>query len=256
MSTDMANGNPLWIRSQGTFMNKRIVLFCVVLSSSFSHAMRNEIVPSKPVKCISVTSFLAELLSLSEAEQKGDSIASGLRMNKGNFKDNLIDRQTKSKIYNTLTSSTFSIQSMCQNPIQFLQYCYCMKHYEITLNPSIFDLDDNPELLAKCLTAQKDGYSALGAVMIAEDASYKERCDFIQKLIFYGFKPTENDIQLARLFFYDEVMKAEWKQLKYLFDVNLLAVLNKLPKELKQLVAQYIIEMLKTEKDCWMLPGY
>ncbi len=193
-------------------MNRRIVLFYIVLSSGFAHAMKNEIVPSNSFSLSSLFSAVSELFCFGPVQHESELVLD-LRVSKKNFEDNLIDRETKRELCGCLTMQTFSINSMCQNPVQFLQYCYCFRHYEIMLNPSISDLEDNPVLLERCLAAQKDGYSALGAVMIAENASIEEKYNFIQKLIKYGFKPTLKDIQLARLFLYDEIIKKEWKQL-------------------------------------------
>ncbi|HEX4068982.1 MAG TPA: hypothetical protein VHX42_02700 [Candidatus Babeliales bacterium] len=233
-------------------MNKWIVLFCVVLSSSVAHAMKNELEPSNS---FSFSSLFYALFSSCPVQYESKFV-SDLRVSKKNFADNLIDKETKNKICGSSTMVTFSVDSMCQNSVQFLQYCYCFKHYDDLINPTVLHFEENPELLEKCLTAERDGYSALGVAMISEDTFFKERYDFIQVLLQYGFKPTVKDIQLAWLFLYDEIMKKEWKQLHYLFDANPGVLLNTLSKELKRLILQYMIEMLKKKKDYWMLSGF
>ena len=57
--------------------------------------------------------------------------------------------------------------------------------------------------LRRCIDARINGYSALGAAMLAKDVSIDDKRDFIQQLLNYGFELTKKDSAILKLEFCD-----------------------------------------------------
>ena len=88
-------------------------------------------------------------------------------------------------------------------PARFLSYCYYQKYHEKNKQMGIegaFVFEDG---LSGCMNARINGYSALGAAMLAKDVSIDDKRAFIQQLLNYGFELTKKDSALLKLEFCD-----------------------------------------------------
>jgi hypothetical protein len=210
-------------------MNKHILLSLLITSPVFVHAMDNE------------TSCANLILKYSKVKKSYDFC----------FENQLkVDRYIECSGLGL--SRFFSRISMHQDPVRFLQYCYYKKIHKDNNN----ELDikrlrmlNKPIPLQAFQNARIDGYSALGAAMIAKDISYDEKRDFIQVLINYDFKPTQKDIELAKLILYDEITKQSKPMLHILYSQANWSVL---PKEVRKTIIQNMIQLFKNE--LWLLP--
>jgi len=143
-------------------------------------------------------------------------------------------------------------------PIKFLQYCYCQKlqRHFIPQYKNIFIhlrcIGASACVLNKYHNAQIDGYSALGASMIAQETSIEERHCFNQELINYGFKPTLKDIKLAKLILYDEILANKKETIVLLLCDHQEDNLSQLLPEIRKQITQYMIQLFKNE--FWLLP--
>jgi hypothetical protein len=120
-------------------------------------------------------------------------------------------------------------------------------------------LNNAPALFNKCLNARLDGYSALGAAMLAPDMPLYVRYNFAQQLINLDFIPTPKDREIAELILYDEIKKnkraSEFKKkLIHLLHPDSPAHWHILPYEIRQLIAWYLVEVIKTNNNYWLLP--
>ena len=115
------------------------------------------------------------------------------------------------------------------------------------------NLNNNTQMLTAFQDAQVDGYSCIGAVLIAKKASDKEKYDFIQELINdHGFEPTAKDIVLANLALYDEIPAQEKKKFVLLLCNHQEDNLSDLLPEIRKQIAQRMIQLCK--KEFWLLP--
>jgi hypothetical protein len=254
-------------------MNKQILVLLFTLNSTFIHTMENY-----------VPSFLKKFFSYNQTPHKESALVSNLRINKEQF-ESPFARRYKNAIENAviinamtmeLNSPTIILSSTASiniNPTNFLQHCYDQRLHQndnfISMEINALDTFEHPHFLKKCQNARINGYSALSTAMLAPNVFFKNRRKFIQEeLINRKFKPTPKDIQLAKLIFYDEIIK-ETKSISlslkakkskqkfiYLLRPNSPASWSVLPKEIRQLIAYFIIEILKKEENCWLLPGF
>lgn len=256
---------------------KKILLSLFILNSTFTASMESYI-----------PSFVLTLFSsnnqrpYNQALHTESKLVSNLRTNKKKFETQFA-RRHKATIKDTIVINTMitvdlnvapinlsSAISIDIAPTNFLQHCYDQGLYQndnfIHMKINELDTFDHPHFLKKCQNAHIDGYSALSTSMLAPNVFFKNRRKFIQEeLIRRDFKPTPNDIQLANLIFYDEIIKEQQAtglsskakqsktKLMYLLHKDFLF---KLPQELKRFIASFMIEMLKKEENCWLLPGF
>jgi hypothetical protein len=220
-----------------------------------------------------IPSFVLNLFSWNNQTPRTESeLISNLRTNIKNFENEFAKNYheiTRFRIIHhpRILSSSTSINT---TPTDFLEYCYDQGLYQNDLfsHMPIKDLDtfEYPHFLKKCQNARIDGYSALSTAMLAPNVSFEDRRKFIQeKLIKRNFKPTPKDIQLAKLIFYDELIKETQStslslkakksktKLMYILHPNFLFTL---PQDLKQFIASFMIKILKKEENCWLLPGF
>jgi hypothetical protein len=251
-------------------MKKQIFLSLLILNSTFIHTMQNY-----------VPSFVLKLFSLNnQAPRQESELVSNLHANKNNFEtqfarshnitieDAAIPTQPTQQIQRVIPLSNACSINIA--PTKFLQYCYDQGLYknDLFLHMKINELDifEHPHFLQKCQNARIDDYSALSTAMLAPNVFFKNRRKFIQEeLIKRNFKPTPKDIQLAQLIFYDEIiketqskslsLKAKKSKTKLMYVLHPY-FLPTLPQELKRFIAYFIIEMLKKEENCWLLPGF
>ncbi|HLJ31975.1 MAG TPA: hypothetical protein VKU36_06050 [Candidatus Babeliales bacterium] len=149
-------------------------------------------------------------------------------------------------------------------PDAFLRYCYYQKLHDEKHNKLFDILEDKHTHLDEynkkvknrikgCLAARIDDYSAVGAAMIAQHRTFKQRRIFIKELFKYGFKPTLKDIQLAELLLHSAITrKGHTEVFIHLLHDKSDAFWKVLPAEIKQLTAQFLRELYK--KNYWLLP--
>jgi len=183
-----------------------------------------------------------------------------IRKSKNTFENQLPIRFLSRLNGPTTMLLAFYVDTIKTKKHSFLQYCYYYKYWKNnTEMMNIHNLKTDLTALNICQETKINGYSALSAIMLAPDVSFPERQKFIQKLIEHNFKPTFNDIQLAKLIFYDEILKEE--QITML-KIKFMHLLNSyepttwsiFPKEVKELIANYMIQATKKEKNYWLLP--
>lgn len=225
---------------------KYIILSLLIAHPTFTHVMEKNSLPSHSF----LLSEYSRIRSLPKQIQYQGKPSSDIRESKDKFEgqlqlDNEIEKQ---KIYMSLTLPLFSIHNIDANPIKFLQYCYYQKFHE---NGFVQLRHFNTCLYRKCQKEQIDGYSALGAAIIAKETPIQKRCKFIQRLIRHGFKPTPKDIELAELILYDEKPIELYKTLLHLLshsEINW----SVLPLEIRKEIAHCMVELFK--KDFWLSP--
>ncbi|HLX54489.1 MAG TPA: hypothetical protein VKR58_11135 [Aquella sp.] len=187
-------------------------------------------------------------------------MVSDIRADKDKFEEQLkLDK--KAEIQKTyilpVTLQLFSKKGVEAKPIRFLQYCYYQKFHKNEME-NLQTLQDDFTLLNKCLNAQIDGYSAIGAAMLAPDMPLYAKYNFVQELINLDFKPTPQDIEIAELILYDEIMKNQLglefkKKLIHLLHPGSPAHWHILPHDVRKLIAWHLVEEIKTDNNYWLL---
>jgi hypothetical protein len=238
-------------------MKKQIILL-LISNLSFTYAMENN-----ELSIFSLSSYVPTWF-LSSQKSNESQLVIDLRTSKSNFESKL--RFSYGAYLNGMTTLllAFDTDTMKTGKYCFLQYCYHYKDWHNACLMHLSDLGADTIALARCQSLKIDGYSALGAAMLAKDVSSQDKRAFIKELIDYQFKPTLKDTQLAEFIFYDEIMKEEQstelkaKKLKtkfiHLLHPESLAYWYIFPSEIKKLIAQLMIQVLKQEEDCWLLP--
>lgn len=128
----------------------------------------------------------------------------------------------------------------------FLQYCYYQKFNKYSHDLISQLLHSVLTLLNGYKETQINGFSAIGAAILAPDITIKTKRDFIQLLLNFGFKPTKKDIMLAELQLYDAI-PAEKK-------AEIVAFLNRkdMPSEVTKQIVSCMVDLYR--KDYWPLP--
>jgi hypothetical protein len=210
----------------------------------------------------SLSSYIPIWFSSSQKPNESKLIL-GIRENKDKFENQLKLNPLKER-FKESDPGTVLLYILRISSDRFLQYCYYQKFHKTEPNMNLEDLKKDLTLLNKCQNVDIDGYSALGAAMLAKDVSSQDKRVFIKELIDYQFKLTPKDAQLAEFIFYAEIMKEEQstelkaKKLKTKF-IHLLhpessAYWHIFPNEVRKLIARFMIQVLKQEEDCWLLP--
>ena len=133
------------------------------------------------------------------------------------------------------------LEKISNDPIMFLHYCYYQKHHldrELDLLEFVVFSTD---LLNKCLHMCIDGYSALGAAIIAQDVADVSKRDFIQQLIDFDFKFTQKDKVLAELVLYDSISEDHKKTMILLLCNHQMGDFSVLPYDVKISVIYWIL---------------
>lgn len=147
----------------------------------------------------------------------------------------------------------YSDEVFDSKPTEFLRYCYNLHNYSYPDGfVSLVNLEKNNSLHDKCKQARIDGYSALGAAMIAESVMYKDESVkhiFISKLKQMGFEFTQKDKELLALEIYNNIL-AKQKQSAIL----LMQLYKKtegnfcvLPKDLMIFIVAYMVVFVISE---------
>ena len=223
-------------------MKKQITLSLLILSTTFAHAMEKE---------SSFLNFFSWFSSTSNQEPNESKLITGLRKNINDFENQL--KLTKWEE----TQKTYIIQVTFQpfayiktDPIIFIEYCYYQKFHETEM-VDFNAICTDTSLLKKYQEVKIDGYSALGAAMLAKEKSIKEKRKFIEKLIRYGFKPTQKDMGIVELTLHDNITEHK-KTFLHLLQAQPEVNWSVLPQEIRKNIAHYMIELFK--KEFWLLP--
>ncbi len=227
-------------------MKKQILISLLISSSAFAYGMEDDIWRwfsswrSYLPTCFSSTQKLNE-----------SQLISDLRAKRNIFEGKFAYNQWIYPLEEySIALHPFSVDEIDTMPTQFLHYCYYQKFHTI-LGMTLNHLDTSASLLIKCQNAQTNGYSCLGATMIAKDMLTEEKRDFIDELLKRNFKPTPEDIQLTKLILYDGITTHQTTIL-HLRHAHSQADWSVLPPEIRKLIALYMIELFKSE--LWLLP--
>jgi hypothetical protein len=222
-------------------MNKQILASLLIASTTFAHGMESN---AWSLNSLSLRSLLPAWLVSNESQLILD-----LRTSKKKFEDDLQDSiwgswGGKHVQYPLRTFfGTFHIDEYA-----FFLYCYCYESFHENIFIDLRQGGISHPALDKCKAMRVCEHSALGATMIARNASIKEKREFIQELLKHDFKPTQKDIQLAELILYDGIGEHQ-KTLIHLLYPSSKAML---PQEIRTQIAQYLIQLFKNE--FWLLP--
>jgi hypothetical protein len=222
-------------------MKKHIALSLLIFSSTFTHTMEKEF------------SFLNPFSWFSSSQTPNESkLIADLRANINDFENQLkLDRSKElEKTYLLPETLQLFMHIGTTKPDQFIQYCYYQKFHETEM----VDFDEictDTSLLKKYHELEINGYSALGAAMLAKEISIEEKLKFIKKLIKYNFKPTLKDIGIAELVLYDAITEHH-KTLLHLLHPHSEINWSVLPHEIRNHITQYILQLLR--KEFWLLP--
>jgi hypothetical protein len=233
-------------------MKKQIIVLLLMLNSAFVHAMLS-------LSFLSHDSLLTGLCLHIPHESE---LVSNLRTYKNTFEKLLqLDRDIEyRKTYIPETMQLFIPDLIFNDPNKlFLRYCYYQKFHNSERLMNLDVLKNAPVLFNKCLNARLYGCSAVGAAMLAPDTPLYVRYNFVQQLINLDFYPTSKDREIAELILYDEIMKnkreSEFKKkLIHLLHPDSAAHWHIFPQEIRRLIAWYLVEVIKTDNNYWLLP--
>ena len=236
-------------------MKKQIIVVLFIVNTAFVHAM------SKSISCLSRDSSLKSLCFSCDVPNESKLI-SDLRICKDQFEKSLkLDTRIEwQKTYSlVVTSPLFSFEKINTVPALFLRYCYYQKFHKTEFSMNLEILKNNLALLSKCRRARVSFYSAVGAAMLAPDIPLYARYNFVQQLINLDFCSTPKDREIAELILYDEIMKNKQKsefkkKLIHLLHPDSPAHWHILPQDIRKLIAQYLVEVIKTDNNYWLLP--
>ncbi len=144
-------------------------------------------------------------------------------------------------IFNSSLRSPIAI-----SPINFLRYCYYQKFHNDKSKEDIQKLASDASLLNDFKNIQVDGYSALGAAIIAPGVSIESKRNFIEQLMHLGFQLTKKDRMLAELELYDAIPEGEKTKM-----ILLLSKKDTLP-EIKQNIVGCMLQLYRVTS--WPLP--
>jgi len=235
-------------------MKKQMLLSILIVSSTSVFGMESYI--SFSSYCSSLFSYFSA--SFSDNKTVNESkLVSALRQDIRIFENQLkLDKwREREKTYLIPeTLQLFSHSSIRNNPVKFLQYCYYQKFHK---NEHFFSLDiDDINLFDTCRNAQIGGYSALSAAILATDVWPESKLIFMQELINHDFKPTEKDIKVTNLYFYDMLTVNQKEMFMHLLHALPTTHWHELPQDIRQYIAHYVIQLLKENqgKTVWFLP--
>jgi hypothetical protein len=164
----------------------------------------------------------------------------------------------REKLYESMRMKGMSTerQTLLSDPHMFLVVCFqyynvltFCNHNVLTSGACYDNLNTNDTyLLEKLQKAEMDGYSAIGAVMLAagEAPPIESKRNFIQQLLDLGFKPTKKDMIIAELALYDAIPENEKeKMILFLREKDILP-------EIKKNIVSCMIEPYRVTS--WPLP--
>lgn len=221
-------------------MKKRIIILLSLILSLSVHAMENN----------SSSGFFSSLRSLVPAWLIGQmshesGIIKNMRASKNEFEVQLQVNKWSTKYMLSITGGLFLMSDIDADPVMFLKYCYYQNLHECLICTSIEWLDTPDALRDKCKKAQIDGYSSLGAAILAQAVPDKEKGSFIQKLKNYGFELTEKDKELVVLEFYDSIPTEHKEIMTSLLSASGQSGLYILPYDVRRCIVWYMAATFK-----------
>lgn len=237
---------------------KRLILLLICITSSISiHSMENSYWAISINFCKSLFSRL-----ISESQIPSESLCIiDLRNDINAFENKLqsifVEGASIGRGHLAMLIELDNVRiNKAETPSGLLNCCYYYKHWQEDekIDEKIMDfnkLGHNSSVLKKYENAQIEGYSALGACMIAQDISFAKRRMLIQYLSNHNFKPIPKDIGIAELILYDGTLKHREKFM-HLCNPHPETNWSVLPKDLRLGIAYYIIRILKNK--FWLLP--
>ncbi len=172
-----------------------------------------------------------------------------IRASKNEFENQLLDdtwEQDKVGYNSSMLLSRFWLEDF--KPINFFRSCCYKFHHKMT----IFKLSSSYSLFNTYKNVQINGYSALGAAMMANDISPDVKRNFIQELVNLNFKPTAKDIELAELYLYDAICTITKEKIILLLCDHQKDNLPQLLPEIRTQIAYHLIQLFKNE--FWLIP--
>jgi hypothetical protein len=154
-----------------------------------------------------------------------------------------------------ITLGSFSKGAIRNNHIEFLRYCYNLKLHNDPIGFELSDLDKDVSLLVECKEAQINGYSALGAAIIAKDIlTMVNKCiqvpvksRFILDLVKRGFVLTGKDRELLALELYTNIPGEQKQKMTLLLQDNN-GYFSVFPHDVRKLLMHYMICLFKEEE--------
>ncbi len=131
----------------------------------------------------------------------------GLRKSKNKFEKQLQTNKVPTKYMLPMTDVLCLIDVIDKHPIEFLKYCY-HRNMHTYICMRIEQLDESASLFNNYKDIYIDGYSALGAAIIA-DIDIEPKRDFIKRLMKHGFELTIKDKAVATLELYDAIISKQ-----------------------------------------------
>ncbi len=239
--------------------NISIILLICVMSQSM-HAMQENY----------FTSFLSYFPWLASKEPQ-DILS--LRKNRNKFEQQLLVNKIARKKYpdqvpvtwvylpqgKTVGQWFFELvldpfyKKIIDDPTVFLHYCYSQKYHQDSAN-DFKEFTMSADLLNKCQHVSIDGYSALGAAIVAPDVSVKTKRDFVRQLMSFGFKLTQKDKVLAELMVYDSISVDHKKKMILLLSNYQKDNWCMLPHDVRKFIVYYMIDLFKDKS--WPCPRF
>jgi len=137
----------------------------------------------------------------------------------------------------------FRKQDIRNKPEEFLQYCCYQKYHGTEKEVTIEMLDNDHILLNKCRNARINGYSALGAALLAKNGNDEDTSIIINKLLERGFVPTTKDKGIVQWNLYKTITEKHITAITFLFSQH--PDVAQLPNEIRRLILHYIINVIK-----------
>jgi len=218
-------------------MQKIIFLLLFVMSSSM-HAMENS----------SFSRFFSFVCSFVCSDQVANEseVMQGLRANKNKFEEQLQIKEWVTEYMSPPTWELFSSEEVDNNPVQFLKFCYWQKHHKKPMRIRIEQYFDYPSsLFHKCRNVRINGYSALGAAIIAKGVFNQDKGNFILDLKDRGYTLTEKDKELLVLELYDSIPVENKKAMMLLLCNHQANDLSFFPYDVRKYIVQYMIGCFK-----------
>lgn len=198
---------------------KKVFLFCVLVCTGQMYGMEAEACEYFTNVILKTYSYISSFLFTPDPQFVQD-----LRKDKCDFEHTLFFRSfiiEENISRNVVVGFDCSVKKMFHaffqsstnlKPINFLRYCfYQFCHTDqnkqemqqlISQYPDLHPLDEYKKI-------EINGYSAIGAAILAPEVSIENKREFIEQLLNLGFLPTKKDVMIAKLQLYDAIPPEE-----------------------------------------------